>query len=1052
MPQLVLTLLGPPRIERDGTPIGVDTRKAIALIAYLAVTGQPQRRDTLAALLWPEYDQPHARATLRRTLSALTRALEGEYLSVERETIALPANAGLRVDMGEFHRSLAECQTHGHAASDICPACLEPLSAAAALYRDDFMAGFSLRDSPAWDDWQYFQRETLRRELASVLERLTRAYIALGRYADGIAHARRWLALDPLHEPAHRYLMRLYAWSGQRAAALRQYEACARALDQELGVTPLEATTRLYEAIKHNRLSPPPAPTRAGAPAHSQRAPHVHPADDEAATDARALPLDAQAPSSISPLPLRQPQGDDTSSSSSTSVPAAVNPSASGSPSPRGVGAGHIPPVETPGEDALVGRAAEWSAVLAAYDGIHAAGHVVVLAGEAGIGKTRLAEEFAAYARAERGATVIAARCYDGEASLAYAPLVAALRAAFAQVEVARRLSEVPDAWIAEVARLVPEIERLRPGVPAAPPLDSPGAQSRFFEGLRQVLLAACRGAGSVPGVLLFDDVQWADSASLDVLTYLARRLREEPLCLLLTWRTTEAQGRTRIHQLLAEAQRESGATVVTLPRLNANDVRELLRARLDGAALAPETAARLYEETEGVPLFVVEYVRALSGGGAPDEPASWSVPGGIQELLHARVSDVVGTSAQVLAAAAVIGRWFDFETLREVSGRGEEETVGALEDLLARGLARELDGARSGNRSAGTTLVYDFSHEKLRSLVYDEISLARRRLLHRRTAEALTAALRRQRDGGGLLGQIAHHYLMAGDQAAAADYYKQAGERAKRLYANAEALAHLRTALALGHPDALALHEAIGDLRTSLGEYAAALQSYEAAKTETAADPEALARLERKQGNVHARRGEWEQAQHRFEAALEGLGPSGEPGERAGIYADWSLVAHHMGQIDHAWQLASQARDLAETAGDRRALAQAHNILGVLAGSRRDYDEAVEHLERSLALAESADDLTARAAALNNLALALGTRGDAEQALARAEAALALCAAQGDRHHEAALHNNIADLLHAAGQPDAAMAHLKEAVRIFAEIGVEAGAVQPAIWKLAEW
>ncbi len=425
-------------------------------------------------------------------------------------------------------------------------------------------------------------------------------------------------------------------------------------------------------------------------------------------------------------------------------------------------------------------------------------------------------------------------------------------------------------------------------------------------------------------------------------------------------------------------------------------------------------------------------------------------MPGGIQELLHARLSAVEGTSAQVLAAAAVIGRWFDFETLREVSGRGEEETVGALEDLLARGLVRELEGTGTGTGTAGPAPAYDFSHEKLRALVYDEVSLARRRLLHRRAAEALAAAARRRRDGGELLGQIAHHYLLAGDQVAAADYYKQAGERAKQLYANAEALAHLRTALALGHPDASRLHEAIGDLYTSLGEYASALQSYQAA--EAAANAETLVRLERKRGNVHARRGEWEQAQRDFEAALERLGESGEAGERAGIYADWRLVAHHTGQIDRAWRLASQAGALAERAGDQRAIAQAHNILGVLASSRGDDDEAVGHLERSLALAESVDDMTARAAALNNLALALGTRGDTEQALARADAALALCVAQGDRHHEAALHNNIADLLHSAGRPDEALAHLKDAVRIYAEIGVEAGAVQPAIWKLTEW
>ena len=996
MPELVFSLFGSPRLEREGGPISVDTRKAIALLAYLAVTRQPYRRDALATLLWPEYDQPHARATLRRTLSALSKALDGASLSVERETIGLRGDADLHLDVDEFHRYLAECQSHGHSANDVCAACLAPLSAAAALYRDDFMAGFSLRDSPAFDDWQFYQREALRRELAGALHRLTRGYIAFGSLDMAIESARRWLALDELHEPAHRYLMRLYAWTGQRAAALRQYRECVQALDRELGVAPLEQTTRLYEAIKDNHLAPPPAADRPTSTAGASR--HAAP------------PLDAMTPATAMPT--------GTGTGGAPLAPAGVYP--------------------------FVGRTREWNALVGAYDGIRSKGQVVIVEGEAGIGKTRLAEEFAAYAQKQHAA-VIAARCYDGEATLAYAPLAAALRSALASEESARRIGELPDRWIGEASRLVPELERVHPGLPPVPPLNSPGAQSQFFEGIRQVLLAACRGA--TPGILLFDDVQWADSASLDVLRYLARRLHEHPVCLLLTWRSSEAPGSPQIRQLLAEAQRAGNATVITLPRLSEGAVSELLRLAPSGP-VPPETAQRLYEETEGVPFFLVEYLLALSNGVVAAEQQSWSLPGGIRELLRSRLRAVGDTSGQVLTAAAVIGRWFDFETVREVSGRSEDETIAALEDLVAHGLIHELRGTGTG--TAGSVPVFDFSHEKLRSLVYDETSLARRRLLHRRAAEALTGALRRRREGGGLLGQIAHHYLMSGDQAMAAEYYKQAGERARSLYANAEAIAHVRTALALGHPDTAALHEVLGGLHTILGEYTAALQSYEAAIA--AASPEAVARLEHELGNVYARRGEWEQARHHFERSLEHLGMSGQAGERAGIYADWSLVAHRQGKLDEAWQLALQARELAANTEDGRALAQAHNMLGVLASSRGNVDDAVDHLERSLALAESADDTSVRAAALNNLALALAARGDPEQAIAHAEAALALCAAQGDRHHEAALHNNIADLLHAAGRPEAAMAHLKEAVRIYSEIGVEAGAVQPDIWKLTEW
>ena len=154
---------------------------------------------------------------------------------------------------------------------EVCPECLPPLAEAATLYRDDFMAGFGLRDSVAFDDWQFFQAESLRRELAGALERLARGRGALGEWESAIAHARRWLALDTLHEPAHRLLMALYAWSDQRAAALRQYRECVRILGKELGVAPLEETTLLYHAIQENDLPPQPVLSEHHRPAPRER-------------------------------------------------------------------------------------------------------------------------------------------------------------------------------------------------------------------------------------------------------------------------------------------------------------------------------------------------------------------------------------------------------------------------------------------------------------------------------------------------------------------------------------------------------------------------------------------------------------------------------------------------------------------------------------------------------------------------------------------------------------------------------------------------------------
>jgi DNA-binding SARP family transcriptional activator/predicted ATPase len=250
MPRLALYLLGPPRVELDGEEIHIARRKAVALLAYLAVTGGSHSRDSLATLLWPEYDQSGARADLRRTLSVLNRTLGSEWLTADRETAGLNPGAKLWLDVDQFRSLLAAWQDHGHPEVDACPKCLGALAEAVDLYQGDFLAGFTLRDSAPFDEFQFFQTESLRRELASALERLVWGHAAGGEYEPVIGYARRWLALDPLHEPAHRCLMELYAQAGQRAAALRQYQECARILEEELGLSPSEQTTALYEQIR----------------------------------------------------------------------------------------------------------------------------------------------------------------------------------------------------------------------------------------------------------------------------------------------------------------------------------------------------------------------------------------------------------------------------------------------------------------------------------------------------------------------------------------------------------------------------------------------------------------------------------------------------------------------------------------------------------------------------------------------------------------------------------------------------------------------------------
>src|SRR4029453_8205924 len=253
------------------------------LLAYLAVAPERHGRDVLAELLWPDHDQEHARGALRRTLSTLNKALGAGWLAADRTTAGF-ADTGFWLDVELFERLLESCRGHGHPPDDVCPDCAEPLREATRLHRGDFLAGFALRDSPSFDDWQYLQAERLRRELAGALARLVRIESDQARWDEAIEAARRWVAVDPLHEDAHRQLMRVSAWSGRRATALRQDQAGVRVLDEELGVAPLEETTAVYQAILDNRLPPPAAATVAGTGAAAER------------------PAAAPAPAALAPL------------------------------------------------------------------------------------------------------------------------------------------------------------------------------------------------------------------------------------------------------------------------------------------------------------------------------------------------------------------------------------------------------------------------------------------------------------------------------------------------------------------------------------------------------------------------------------------------------------------------------------------------------------------------------------------------------------------------------------------------------------------------------
>lgn len=253
-----INLFGPPQITRGKEQISIQRRKDLALLIYLVSTSQPQSRDTLATLLWQDQTQTDARSNLRKSLSRLKSMLGEDALFISQNQAGLNPKFSIRLDTAQFDSHINRFRQHGHVKKanhpHLCGECQNTLEEAARLYRADFLQGFSLPDSPVFEEWQFFQSESLRKNLSEILEHLTLQFTFAGNHSLAIEHCRRWLSLDRLHEPPHRQLMLLYALSGQQSAALRQFDEFARLLRNELGAEPEIETINLYEAIQKKKL------------------------------------------------------------------------------------------------------------------------------------------------------------------------------------------------------------------------------------------------------------------------------------------------------------------------------------------------------------------------------------------------------------------------------------------------------------------------------------------------------------------------------------------------------------------------------------------------------------------------------------------------------------------------------------------------------------------------------------------------------------------------------------------------------------------------------
>lgn len=453
-------------------------------------------------------------------------------------------------------------------------------------------------------------------------------------------------------------------------------------------------------------------------------------------------------------------------------------------------------PLSTPAQSSelvsvppLVGRDDVWAQLQAIWQRAAASGpHFVLISGEAGVGKSRLAEELLDWA-ARQGISTAKTRAFAAEGRLSYGPLTDWLRSEACRTV----LSRLDRVWLTEISRLLPELLVESPDLPGPEPLTEPWQRQRFFQALTRAVLAMRQ-----PLLLLMDDLQWCDPETLEWLHYLLRADPQAKMLVLGIVRSEEIMINRSLQGFFLDLHRAAQVMEIDLNPIDAAETARLA-SYIIGHELEVSTALRLFDETEGNPLFILETLRSGSLAGErrhdvfePDgDPvpadavtAAW-LPPKVQAVISARLAQLSTPARELAGLAATIGRSFTWDVLTQASNAGEDDLIRSLDELWQRRIVRVLDAQ-----------TYDFTHDKLREVAYTEVSLPHRHLLHRRVARALESVYASDLDP--ISGQLATHFEHARNPERAIPYYYRAAVVTQRMGAYQEAIRLLKKALGL--------------------------------------------------------------------------------------------------------------------------------------------------------------------------------------------------------------------------------------------------------------
>ncbi|HEY7802382.1 MAG TPA: AAA family ATPase, partial [Dehalococcoidia bacterium] len=589
-------------------------------------------------------------------------------------------------------------------------------------------------------------------------------------------------------------------------------------------------------------------------------------------------------------------------------------------------------------------------------------GRLITIAGEAGIGKSRLVRELQGCAREaakDSGIRVLEGRCFEHDASLPYAPLLDLLRSLLARTQPDDQ-RELLGSELGVIARLLPEI---RPGEAneESPEIDPEQERRRLFRALMAII---SRMAREQPLLLIVEDLHWSDDTSLDFLLQLARAAVSERVLIVLTYRSDEV--RPALGHFLAGLDRERLTVDWPLQRLTAIEVGEMITGIFElSSPPAPEFVEPIHELTEGNPFFIEELLKSLiAAGDIFYAEGAWDrkpiseirIPRSVQDAVRQRTARISEAARQMLTYAAVAGRRFDFGLLARVSGRTEIEMLPLLKEVMSAQLVIE----ESADRFA-------FRHALTQQTVYSGLLARERRILHREIAEAIEAAYG---DAEAHLGDLAHHYYEGAEWAKAFDYACRSATRAQALYAPAEAVTGFTRAIeAAGQQDQNAdgwVYRARGSAYESLGSFDLARADYECAlriarAADDAADEwEALIRL----GFLWTTR-DYERTGDFFRRALDLARAADDPsllGRSLNRLGNWLVNTGRPaeGRIEH-----EAALEIFRTNGNEHGIAETLDLLGMANGICGDLIASVDNSRQAIERLRALRDDTVLASSL---------------------------------------------------------------------------------------